>query len=169
MVRRTLSGLEGVKRRFTRTGTVDGVGIIDDYGHHPVEIRAVLRTARARAARPRHRRRPAASLHAACSSLFEEFCTCFHDADTVLVAPVYAAGEPPIEGVDRDALVEGVRAPRPSRRAADRRAGRSGAADRASSRGRATSSSAWAPAASPSGPTRCPGRLAALEKGAGEA
>ncbi|HEX6016138.1 MAG TPA: UDP-N-acetylmuramate--L-alanine ligase [Geminicoccaceae bacterium] len=107
-VRRTLSGLEGVKRRFTRTGTVDGVGIIDDYGHHPVEIRAVLRTARARAkgrviavVQP-HR-------YTRLSSLFDEFCTCFHDADTVLVSPVYAAGEPPIAGVDRDALVDGVR------------------------------------------------------------
>jgi UDP-N-acetylmuramate--alanine ligase len=107
-VRRTLSGLEGVKRRFTRTGTVDGVGIIDDYGHHPVEIRAVLRTARARAkgrviavVQP-HR-------YTRLSSLFDDFCTCFHDADSVLVAPIYAAGEPPIEGVDRDALVDGVR------------------------------------------------------------
>jgi UDP-N-acetylmuramate--alanine ligase len=107
-VRRTLSGLEGVKRRFTRTGTVDGVGIIDDYGHHPVEIRAVLRTARARAkgrvvavVQP-HR-------YTRLSSLFDEFCTCFHDADTVLVSPVYAAGEPPIAGVDRDTLVDGVR------------------------------------------------------------
>jgi UDP-N-acetylmuramate--alanine ligase len=108
VVRRTLSGLVGVKRRFTRTGTVDDVGIVDDYGHHPVEIKAVLRTARARATgrviavvQP-HR-------YSRLASLFEDFCTCFHDADTVLVAPVYAAGEPPIEGVGRDALVEGVR------------------------------------------------------------
>lgn len=107
-VRLALSGLEGVKRRFTRTGTVDGVTIIDDYGHHPVEIRAVLRTARARAkgrvvavVQP-HR-------YTRLASLFDEFCTCFHDADAVLVAPVYAAGEAPIEGVDRDALVDGIR------------------------------------------------------------
>jgi UDP-N-acetylmuramate--alanine ligase len=108
VVRRTLSGLEGVKRRFTRTGTVDGVGIVDDYAHHPVEIRAVLRTARARtqgrviAVVQPHR-------YSRLSSLFDEFCTCFHDADTVLVAPVYAAGEAPIEGASRDALVDGVR------------------------------------------------------------
>ena len=108
VVRRTLSGLEGVKRRFTRTGTVDGVGIVDDYGHHPVEIRAVLQTARARAkgrviavVQP-HR-------YTRLAGLFDDFCACFHDADAVLVAPVYAAGEAPIEGASREALVEGVR------------------------------------------------------------
>ena len=108
VVRHALSGLEGVKRRFTRTGTVDGVAIIDDYGHHPVEIRAVLRTARARAkgrvvavVQPHRFSR----LH----GLFDEFCTCFNDADTVLVAPVYAAGEAPIAGADREALVDGLR------------------------------------------------------------
>ncbi|MEK0082579.1 UDP-N-acetylmuramate--L-alanine ligase [Benzoatithermus flavus] len=108
VVRQALSGLEGVKRRFTRTGTVDGVAIIDDYGHHPVEIKAVLRTARARtkgrviAVVQPHR-------YTRLASLFDEFCTCFHDADTVLVAPVYAAGEAPIEGASRDALVDGIR------------------------------------------------------------
>jgi UDP-N-acetylmuramate--alanine ligase len=108
VVRRTLAGLGGVKRRFTRTGTVDGVTVIDDYGHHPVEIRAVLRTARARtegrvvAVMQPHR-------YTRLQSLFDEFCTAFNDADTVLVAPVYAAGEAPIGGADRDALVEGIR------------------------------------------------------------
>jgi UDP-N-acetylmuramate--alanine ligase len=108
VVRHTLSGLEGVKRRFTRTGTVDGVGIIDDYGHHPVEITAVLQTARARA---RGRVIAVVQPHrfTRLASLFDEFCACFHDADSVIVAPVYAAGEAPIDGVDRDALVEGVR------------------------------------------------------------
>ena len=109
VVRRALAGLAGVKRRFTRTGTVDGVGIVDDYGHHPVEIRAVLQTARART---RGRVIAVVQPHrfTRLQSLFDEFCACFHDADMVLVAPVYAAGEPPIEGVHRDALVEGVRA-----------------------------------------------------------
>jgi UDP-N-acetylmuramate--alanine ligase len=108
ILRLALSGLEGVKRRFTRTGTVDGVAIIDDYGHHPVEIRAVLRTARARtkgrvvAVVQPHR-------YTRLASLFDEFCTCFNDADSVLVAPVYAAGEAPIAGADRDSLVEGLR------------------------------------------------------------
>jgi UDP-N-acetylmuramate--alanine ligase len=109
VIRRALSSLQGVKRRFTRTGTVDGVRIIDDYGHHPVEIKAVLETARAVAegrviavVQP-HR-------YSRLASLFEDFCTCFNDADRVLVAPVYAAGEAPIEGVDHAALVAGIRA-----------------------------------------------------------
>ena len=108
VVRRTLAGLGGVKRRFTRTGTAGGVTVIDDYGHHPVEIRAVLKTARARtdgrvvAVVQPHR-------YTRLKGLFDEFCTCFNDADSVLVAPVYAAGEAPIEGADRESLVEGIR------------------------------------------------------------
>ncbi len=108
VIRKALGSLEGVKRRFTRTGTVDGVAVIDDYGHHPVEIRTVLRTARAStegrvvAVVQPHR-------YSRLKSLFEDFCSCFHDADTVLVAPVYAAGEAAIPGFDRDALIEGLR------------------------------------------------------------
>lgn len=108
-IRQALAALGGVKRRFTRTGVVDGITVIDDYGHHPVEIATVLRTARAAAGgrviavvQP-HR-------YTRLRSLFDEFCTCFNDADAVLVAPVYAAGETPIAGVDRDALVAGLRA-----------------------------------------------------------
>jgi UDP-N-acetylmuramate--alanine ligase len=103
-----LARFGGVKRRFTRTGTVDDITIVDDYGHHPVEIRAVLETARQAytgriiAVVQPHR-------YTRLQSLFEDFCTAFNHADCVLVAPVYAAGETPIEGVDRDALVEGVR------------------------------------------------------------
>ncbi|HET8613777.1 MAG TPA: UDP-N-acetylmuramate--L-alanine ligase [Sphingomonas sp.] len=98
----------GVKRRFTRVGEVDGAVIIDDYGHHPVEIRAVLSAAREGAkgrviavVQPHRFTR----LH----DLMEEFQQAFNDADMVYVAPVYAAGEQPIEGVDADALVAGLR------------------------------------------------------------
>jgi len=84
------------------------VRIIDDYGHHPVEIASVLTAARAvtegrviAVVQP-HR-------YSRLSDLFDEFCGCFNDADVVIVADVYAAGEPPIEGIDRDALIEGLR------------------------------------------------------------
>ncbi|MDI4666295.1 UDP-N-acetylmuramate--L-alanine ligase [Xanthobacter autotrophicus] len=97
----------GVKRRFTRTGDWNGVTVFDDYGHHPVEIAAVLKAARAAsegqviAVVQPHR-------YSRLASLFDEFCTCFNDADHVVVAPVYAAGEAPIEGADRDHLVQGL-------------------------------------------------------------
>jgi UDP-N-acetylmuramate--alanine ligase len=107
-IRKGLKGFEGVKRRFTTTGVTDGVRIVDDYGHHPVEIASVLKAARAvtegrviAVVQP-HR-------YSRLSDLFEEFCACFNDADVVIVADVYAAGEAPLEGVDRDALVEGLR------------------------------------------------------------
>jgi len=104
-----LLGFKGVKRRFTKTGEAGGITVIDDYGHHPVEIAAVLKAARQAGARDviavvqPHR---FSRLH----SLFDEFCTCMNDAGTVIVADVYPAGEAPIEGVNRDALVEGLRA-----------------------------------------------------------
>ncbi|MBN9004969.1 MAG: UDP-N-acetylmuramate--L-alanine ligase [Rhizobiales bacterium] len=108
-IRKALAGFGGVKRRFTRTGEWNGVTIIDDYGHHPVEIAAVLRAAREStrgkviAVVQPHR-------YTRLQSLFEEFCTCFNDADTVVVADVYPAGEAPIAGVDRDHFVLGLRA-----------------------------------------------------------
>ena len=107
--RRAFATFEGVKRRFTITGKVGGVTIVDDYGHHPVEIRAVLSTARqATAGRVVAILQP--HRYSRLADLFDQFCSCLHDADTVLIAPVYAAGEPPIDGVDRDHLVAGVRA-----------------------------------------------------------
>jgi len=108
-IRRGLAQFSGVKRRFTRVGTWNGVEIIDDYGHHPVEIRAVLKAAREATAgkviaiKQPHR-------YTRLHELFGEFCTCFNDADTLLVAPVYAAGEAPIPGADSEALVAGIRA-----------------------------------------------------------
>ena len=103
----TLRNFKGVKRRFTKAGEWNGVTIIDDYGHHPVEIGAVLKAARAivegkliAVVQPHRFTRVA--------HLFDGFCTCFNDADVVLVADIYAAGESPIEGVSRDTLVAGL-------------------------------------------------------------
>jgi UDP-N-acetylmuramate--alanine ligase len=106
---KAIAGFGGVKRRFTRTGEANGVTVIDDYGHHPVEIAAVLKAAREStngkivAVVQPHR-------YSRLQSLFEEFCTCFNDADAVVVADVYPAGEAPIEGIDRDHFVLGLRA-----------------------------------------------------------
>lgn len=98
----------GVKRRFTKVGETQGVTVIDDYGHHPVEIRAVLAAARESAegrviavVQP-HR-------YSRLGNLMDDFAQAFNDADMVLVTPVYAAGEQPVEGVDSDALVDGIR------------------------------------------------------------
>jgi UDP-N-acetylmuramate--alanine ligase len=107
-IKQALANFSGVRRRFTRTGTWHGVTIVDDYGHHPVEIAAVLKAAREStkgqviAVVQPHR-------YTRLASLFEQFCTSFNDADAVIVAHVYAAGEAPIEGIDRDALVQGLR------------------------------------------------------------
>lgn len=108
-IRKAIAGFGGVKRRFTKTGEWNGVIVIDDYGHHPVEIAAVLKAAREStngkiiAVVQPHR-------YTRLQSLFEEFCTCFNDADAVVVADVYAAGETPIDGIDRDHFVAGLRA-----------------------------------------------------------
>jgi UDP-N-acetylmuramate--alanine ligase len=107
-IRKALSSFGGVKRRLTVTGEAGGVRVIDDYGHHPVEIAAVMRAVRTACERRMiavvqpHR-------YTRLHDLFEEFCTCLNEADAVIVADVYAAGEAPIEGVNRDALVEGLR------------------------------------------------------------
>ncbi len=109
LIRKALDSFGGVRRRFTRAGEWNGVTIIDDYGHHPVEIAAVLSAAREStkgqviAVVQPHR-------YTRLATLFEPFSTCFNDADAVIVADVYAAGEAPIKGIDRDALVAAVRA-----------------------------------------------------------
>jgi UDP-N-acetylmuramate--alanine ligase len=109
VIREGLAKFGGVKRRFTKVGEVNGITIIDDYGHHPVEIAAVLKAARTTttnrviAVVQPHR-------YTRLQSLFEEFCTCFNDADHVVVADVYPAGEAPIEGVNRDSLIAGLHA-----------------------------------------------------------
>ncbi|MGZ3409463.1 MAG: UDP-N-acetylmuramate--L-alanine ligase [Xanthobacteraceae bacterium] len=108
-IRSALGAFRGVKRRFTRVGEWNGAIIIDDYGHHPVEIAAVLKAAREStkgqviAVVQPHR-------YTRLKSLFEPFSTCFNDADAVIVANVYPAGEAPIEGADRDHLIEAMRA-----------------------------------------------------------
>jgi UDP-N-acetylmuramate--alanine ligase len=108
-IRQALAGFGGVKRRFTRTGSWNGAAIFDDYGHHPVEIAAVLRAARAST---KHQVIAIVQPHryTRLASLFEQFATCFNDADAVIVADVYAAGERPIEGADRDHLVAAIKA-----------------------------------------------------------
>jgi UDP-N-acetylmuramate--alanine ligase len=111
-MKKALSGFTGVKRRFTKTGESNGMTVIDDYGHHPVEIMAVLKAARLAVSESGGRVLAVVQPHrySRLSSLFDEFCTCFYDADTVIVADVYAAGETPIEGADRDHLAQGIKA-----------------------------------------------------------
>jgi len=105
--RDALAAFKGVNRRFTKVGEVNGISVIDDYGHHPVEIAAVLKAARQAsegrviAVHQPHR-------YTRLSSLFEDFCTCFNEADVVAIAEVFAAGEEPIKGASRDDLVDGL-------------------------------------------------------------
>ncbi|MFK5981126.1 MAG: UDP-N-acetylmuramate--L-alanine ligase [Rhizobiaceae bacterium] len=106
-IREGIASFAGVKRRFTLIGAWQGIDIYDDYAHHPVEIKAVLGAARDAAAgrviaiKQPHR-------YTRLESLFDDFCACFNDADTVLVAPVYEAGEKPIEGINSGTLVAGL-------------------------------------------------------------
>jgi UDP-N-acetylmuramate--alanine ligase len=108
-IKKGLASFGGVKRRFTLTGEANGVQVFDDYGHHPVEIKAVLKAAREAckgriiAVHQPHR-------YSRLSSLFDDFAHCFNDADTILLAPVYAAGEDPIEGASSEALVSAIKA-----------------------------------------------------------
>ena len=106
-IKEALANFKGVNRRFTKVGEVNGVTIIDDYGHHPVEIAAVLKAARQAsegriiAVHQPHR-------YSRLSSLFDDFCSCFNEADVVAIADVFAAGEDPIAGASRDDLVTGL-------------------------------------------------------------
>ncbi|MGR3485173.1 MAG: UDP-N-acetylmuramate--L-alanine ligase [Paracoccaceae bacterium] len=106
-IRAALAGFKGVGRRFTKVAEVGGVTIIDDYGHHPVEIAAVLKAARQAtdgrviAIHQPHR-------HTRLRDLFRDFCACFNEADVVAIADVFSAGEAPIEGAGRDDLVAGL-------------------------------------------------------------
>ncbi|MCY4333102.1 MAG: UDP-N-acetylmuramate--L-alanine ligase [Litoreibacter sp.] len=106
-IKEALASFGGVNRRFTKVGEIDGVTIIDDYGHHPVEIAAVLKAAR-QATEGRviavHQPHRYTRLH----SLFDDFCSCFNDADVVGISEVFAAGEDPIPGAGRDDLVAGL-------------------------------------------------------------
>jgi UDP-N-acetylmuramate--alanine ligase len=110
LVRAGLANFQGVKRRFTKTGESHGITVIDDYGHHPVEISAVLSAARSACPDGRITAVVQPHRYTRLSDLFEDFCGCFNNADNVIVADVYAAGEDPIEGADRDSLVAGLRA-----------------------------------------------------------
>ncbi len=111
VMKKALANFGGVKRRFTKTGVVNDITIIDDYAHHPVEIDVVLKTARSAvkevggnviAVMQPHR-------YSRLDDLFEEFCRCFNDADHVIIADVYEAGEKPIEGADKESLVKGLK------------------------------------------------------------
>jgi UDP-N-acetylmuramate--alanine ligase len=106
-IRTALAGFAGVNRRFTKVGEVGGVTIIDDYGHHPVEIAAVLKAAR-QATKGRVIAVHQPHRYTRLSHLFEDFCTCFNEADVVAIAEVYSAGEDPIPGASRDDLVAGL-------------------------------------------------------------
>ena len=107
-LKKGISAFGGVKRRFTHTGTVNGIQIFDDYGHHPVEIRAVLHAAREStkgkviAVMQPHR-------YTRLHSLFDDFSNCFNDADAVIITPVYEAGEQPIDGALHTDLVSGLK------------------------------------------------------------
>lgn len=106
-IRAALQEFKGVNRRFTKVAEIDGITIIDDYGHHPVEIAAVLKAARQAtegrviAVHQPHR-------YSRLSSLFDDFCACFNEADVVGISEVFSAGEDPIPGASRDDLVKGL-------------------------------------------------------------
>ncbi|MDD2326339.1 MAG: UDP-N-acetylmuramate--L-alanine ligase [Alphaproteobacteria bacterium] len=108
---RAVEKFEGVKRRFTRTGTAGGITVVDDYAHHPTEIATTLKAAvQAKSEKAKIIAVVQPHRYSRLAHLFTEFCTCFNDADTVIVADVYAAGEQPIEGANKESLVTGLRA-----------------------------------------------------------
>ena len=107
-IRQGLSNFGGVRRRFTRVGEWNGSAIVDDYGHNPFKIAAALKAARQAYSGPviavvqPHR-------YTRLRDTFEQFAQCLNDADVAVIAPVYAAGEQPIEGINRDSYVEALR------------------------------------------------------------
>ena len=111
IIKKALENFTGVKRRFTKTGEVEGVTVIDDYAHHPIEIETVLKTARTAVKENDGRVIAVMQPHryTRLDDLFEDFCKCFNDADSVIIADVYEAGEEPIEGRDKAHLVEGIK------------------------------------------------------------
>lgn len=103
---------QGVKRRFTKTGEVDGITIIDDYGHHPTEITATLNTARDVLSQLGKGKLVAVfqpHRYSRVHDLYDEFCMCFSEADSVIVTPIYEAGERPIEGITQNSIVDGIK------------------------------------------------------------
>jgi UDP-N-acetylmuramate--alanine ligase len=106
-IKAALAAFGGVNRRFTKVGVWNGITIIDDYGHHPVEIAAVLKAAR-QATKGRVIAVHQPHRYTRLRDLFTQFCGCFNDADTVAIADIYSAGEAPIEGISRDTLVGGL-------------------------------------------------------------
>jgi UDP-N-acetylmuramate--alanine ligase len=108
-IKQGLANFSGVKRRFTKTGEVEGVTIIDDYGHHPTEIKALFKAAKE--ILPNHKLIAVFQPHkySRTQDLFSEFCNSFKNVDTVIVADVYGAGQEPIEGISQDSLIDGIR------------------------------------------------------------
>jgi UDP-N-acetylmuramate--alanine ligase len=109
-MKKALAHFGGVKRRFTKTGEVNNITIIDDYGHHPVEIEAVLKTARIAADEKGGRVIAVMQPHrySRLKALFDDFCTCFNLANTVIIADVYPGGEQAIEGASKEMLAQGI-------------------------------------------------------------
>ncbi len=112
VIARGFERFTGVKRRFTKVGEIEGATIIDDYAHHPVEIRSVLAAAR-EAAQERVIAVVQPHRYTRLRDLMDDFQNAFNDADVVFVAPVYAAGEEPIEGISAEALADGLALARP--------------------------------------------------------
>ncbi|MBM3579790.1 MAG: UDP-N-acetylmuramate--L-alanine ligase [Alphaproteobacteria bacterium] len=108
-IRQALASFNGVKRRFTKVGEFNGAAIIDDYGHHPTEIKTTLAAARALASKHKVICVFEPHKYSRVRDLFNEFCAAFADADYVIVSDIYSAGQAPIEGVTQDALIDGIK------------------------------------------------------------
>ena len=167
-IRKALAGFSGVKRRFQLTGTWNGVAIYDDYGHHPVEIAAVLKAARA-GARGRVIAVVEPHRYTRVRDLFGEFAACFKDADSVIVTPLYSAGELPIDGIDHRRAGRGDPRHRPPQRRHRRQRAGDRPAAAGASRPPATWSSVSAPATARNGRMPCRDWLAGEPMRAGGA